>query len=169
MRRLALAVSFVALALAGAIAGFFYAYSVSVMWGLDGADPASAIRAMQGINGAVRNAAFAPAFFGTPVAAALAAILWLGNGRPAPAFFFSAALIVYALGALVPTLLVHLPMNEALGRAAVPADFDAARAHWRGYADRWLAWNHLRTGASLLALLLAGAGLHAAGRRPSPP
>lgn len=164
MRRLALAVSFVALALAGAIAGFFYAYSVSVMWGLDGADPASAIRAMQGINGAVRNAAFAPAFFGTPVAAALAAFLWLGSGRPAPALFFSAALVVYALGALMPTLLVHVAMNDALAKVVVPADPQAARILWQDFSGRWLGWNHVRTGASLVALLLMGAGLNAAGR-----
>lgn len=169
MRHLTLATSFLALGLAGTIAGFFYAYSVSVIWGLDAADPVSAIRAMQGINAEVRNAAFAPAFFGAPIACALAAILWLRSGQPAPALLFCAALIVYALGAFVPTFLVNVPMNEALARASVPSGAEAARMLWRDYSTRWLDWNHVRTAASLVGLLLGGAGLYAAGRRAAAP
>lgn len=95
--RLALAATIVALALAGAIAGFFYAYSVSVMWGLDAAEPAAAIRAMQGINERVRNAAFAPAFFGTPVVALVAAALWFAAGRREPALLL-AGWVLFAAG-----------------------------------------------------------------------
>ena len=67
------------LILTGAIAGFFYAYTSSVMRGLDAVPAAHAIVAMQGINATVRNWMFAPAFFGTPVAAvATGALLgWL--------------------------------------------------------------------------------------------
>lgn len=53
------------LILSAAIFGFFYAWTVSTMWGLDQADPKVAIAAMQAMNANVRNAAFAPAFFGT--------------------------------------------------------------------------------------------------------
>jgi uncharacterized membrane protein len=55
------------LILNGAIFGFFYAWVCSTMWGLDMADPSVAIAAMQVMNASVRNAVFAPAFFGTPV------------------------------------------------------------------------------------------------------
>lgn len=72
----------IALLLCGAIFGFFYAYSVSVMWGLDSADPRSAIAAMRGINRVVRNAAFAPAFFGTPLALLASATLAYATGAP---------------------------------------------------------------------------------------
>ena len=37
------------------------------MWGLYAADPQVAIAAMQAMNASVRNAVFAPAFFGMPL------------------------------------------------------------------------------------------------------
>src|SRR5918998_6764823 len=74
-------------------AGFFYAYSISVMPGLAAADPSSAIRAMQGINAVIRTPIFAFAFFGSlvlPLAVSLAA--WIGRERQgaAPAFLSAA-------------------------------------------------------------------------------
>ena len=66
MRPLAL----LSLLLSAALFGFFYAWVCSTMWGLDMADPRVAIAAMQAMNASVRNAVFAPAFFGTaPVSA----------------------------------------------------------------------------------------------------
>jgi uncharacterized membrane protein len=58
----------VTIILMAAIAGFFYACQVSVIWGLDAVAPRVAIRAMQGINAEVRNFWFAPTFFGSLVA-----------------------------------------------------------------------------------------------------
>ncbi|MEP5029486.1 MAG: hypothetical protein ABJR02_02340, partial [Marinomonas sp.] len=63
------------LTLNAAIFGFFYAWVCSTMWGLDAADPRVAISAMQAMNASVRNAVFAPAFFGTPLALAVTAVL----------------------------------------------------------------------------------------------
>ncbi len=67
----------VSLIFTGAIFGFFYAWVCSTMWGLDAADPRVAIAAMQAMNASVRNAVFAPAFFGTPVV--LAAAAWAAS------------------------------------------------------------------------------------------
>lgn len=85
------------LLLAGAIAGFFYAYSVSVMRGLDAATPQQAIGAMQGINATIRNAWFAPAFFGTPILAAASGILLLRLKLRGAATAMSAAALAYVL------------------------------------------------------------------------
>lgn len=164
MQSLAVAATLVALLLSGAIAGFFYAYSCSVMWGLDTSDPKAAIAAMQGINVAVRNAAFFPAFFGMPVAALVAAALWLPLGRRDVALLLALAAAVYLVGAFLTTLAVNVPMNEALGRTAIPADAEAAGALWRNYSARWTLWNHVRTAASLIALLLVGWALYLGGR-----
>jgi uncharacterized membrane protein len=66
MSRDALAVLLVASTLTVALmAGFFYAYACSVMVGLDRVDDRTFIVTMQWINATVRNAAFAPAFFGS--------------------------------------------------------------------------------------------------------
>jgi len=164
MRKAALAATTLSLLLTGAIAGFFYAYSVSVVWGLDAGDPVTAIRAMQTINATVRNLAFAPAFFGTPVVAVIAAGLWLAAGRRGPAIFLSGAAIVYVAGAFLPTLWANVPMNEALARVAAPAETEAARGIWTAYSDLWIGWNHLRTAASIAALALTGWAFYAAGR-----
>jgi uncharacterized membrane protein len=164
MQSLAVAVTFVALLLSGAIAGFFYAYSCSVMWGLDTSDPKAAIAAMQRINIVVRNAVFFPAFFGMPVAALVAAALWLPLGRRDVALVLAFAAAIYLGGAFLTTLAINVPMNEALGRTAIPADAEAADALWRNYSARWTLWNHIRTTASLIALLLVGWALYISGR-----
>jgi hypothetical protein len=61
---LLLGASVVAVAL---MAGFFYAYACSVMIALTRVDDRTFIVTMQWINATVRNAAFAPAFFGSLV------------------------------------------------------------------------------------------------------
>ncbi|AZO76277.1 MULTISPECIES: anthrone oxygenase family protein [unclassified Bosea (in: a-proteobacteria)] len=164
MASLALAVTFIALVLAGAMAGFFYAYSMSVMWALDAVDPKTAIASMQSINIVVRNAIFFPAFFGTPVVALLAAGLWWKAGAGQVALLLALAAIVYLAGAFLLTILANVPMNEALAVATIPIDPEAARTLWRNYSGPWTLWNHVRTLASLISLLLVGWALYAAGQ-----
>lgn len=104
------------LLLNGAIFGSFYAWVCSTMWGLDQLPPEVAIRAMQGMNGSVRNMVFAPAFFGTgPVLVLTGLMLWVRGSRHA-ALLMVAAGAVYIGGAMLPTLLINVPMNEALAQ-----------------------------------------------------
>jgi uncharacterized membrane protein len=153
------------LILTGAIAGFFYAYTSSVMRGLDAVPAAQAIVAMQGINATVRNWLFAPAFFGTPVAAVVTGALlgWL-HRRGAAGLMFLAA-IIYIVGAVLPTLLVNVPMNETLATVTVPADPQAADHLWREYSAPWIWWNTLRTLFSFASLLLVGLAIFVSARR----
>ena len=65
------------------MAGFFWSFSVVVMDGLRLLPPLEAMRAMQAINAAVRNALFALGFFGTPILCLLvllALVLPAGRG-----------------------------------------------------------------------------------------
>ena len=146
---------YIALALFGLMAGFFYAYSVSVMPGLDQAAPAVAVEAMQGINRAVRNPVFFVTFFLTPAVALGAAALQLRAGTRAAAVWLALAIGVYGLGAMLPTVLVNVPLNEALAAAGPPAVEQA----WQDYAPQWSAFNDLRTGAALVALLFSASAL----------
>lgn len=164
MTALALALTVVTLALAGAMAGFFYAYSMSVMWALDAVDPKAAIASMQSINTVVRNAIFFPAFFGTPVVALVAAALWWKLGAGQVALLLALAAIVYLCGGFLLTILANVPMNEALAIAAIPTDPEAARTLWQNYSRPWTLWNHVRTAASFASLLLVGWALYAAGQ-----
>ena len=138
----------------GAIFGFFFAWVSSTMWGLDAADPRVAIAAMQAMNASVRNAVFAPAFFGTPLVLLIAAVVNRRSSRAA-ALAFAAGALVYLLGGLVLTLAVNVPMNEALAQLAVPVERGQAAAIWADYSPRWQVWNQIRTVASGVTLLLA--------------
>lgn len=140
----------------GAIFGFFYAWVCSTMWGLDQADPQVAIAAMQAMNASVRNAVFAPAFFGTPlVLLATAVLAWFGAQRPAAVLLAAAAVIYFAFG-LVLTATVNVPMNEALAEVTLPLKTMEAAEIWQDYSPRWQLWNQARTVASGVTLLLAG-------------
>ncbi len=142
----------------GAIFGFFYAWVCSTMWGLDATDPRVAIQAMQAMNGSVRNAVFAPAFFGTPFVLWIAALLAWRTLRNRAALAFAVGGLIYAAGGLILTMTNNVPMNEALGLLTVPTDIDAARAIWVEYSGTWQVYNVMRTVFSGLTLALAGYG-----------
>lgn len=129
------------------------------MWGLDTLDPRTAIEAMNTMNGSVRNAVFAPAFFGTPFVAGFASwSLWRAGCRSA-ARWFAASGIVYALFGLLLTMLVNVPMNEQLALVEVPQSREQAQLIWEDYSAKWQIWNQIRTAASGVALALGAMGL----------
>ncbi|MCY4486014.1 MAG: DUF1772 domain-containing protein [Deltaproteobacteria bacterium] len=143
----------------GAIFGFFFAWVCSTMWGLDAADPNVAIAAMQAMNASVRNAVFAPAFFGTPfVLLATALIAWV-TGESRAAWLFGAAGMLYLVGGMILTMTVHVPMNEALAQVETPLEPARAREVWQGYSIPWQRWNTARAAISGITLLLAGLGI----------
>ncbi|RKR90575.1 putative membrane protein [Micromonospora pisi] len=149
----------VTVALTGAVGGVFLAYSNSVLPGLTGTDAQTAIRGMTSMNQKILNPVFLLTFVGTPIAAALTGVLLLVLGQRTAALLFLLASATYLLGAFLPTMLVNVPMNEALAAAGVPADPAEAARRWAEYASRWTGWNTLRAVASLVSLLLVGAGL----------
>lgn len=157
--------AFLSLILSGAMFGFFYAWVCSTMWGLDAAEPAIAIQAMQAMNASVRNAVFAPAFFGTPIVLLVAAGLAFGLGRKASTAAFALGALVYVLGVFVVTMTVSVPMNQALAAIDVAAVGDRLGAIWQDYSGRWQVWNIVRAVAAGAVLVLAGQGLRSLSRR----
>ena len=141
------------LVLIGGIAGVFFAYSVSVMRGLDGIRPEYAVPAMQSINRKILNPVFLSAFVLAPVAAVIAGGLMLALGRTGAAVAFFAA-----------TAAVNVPLNAALDAAGPPSDARAAEQLWSAFSGRWTRWNTIRTVISSVSLLLVGAALFAWGR-----
>lgn len=136
--------AYIALTLLAAIFGFFYAYVCSAMWGLDVVDPRTAIEAIKGINSEVRNVAFMPAFFLTPVALASVAALSWQSAKPAANWWVAAATI-YLLGGLMLTMLFNVPMNEALAEIQVPESRQAAQTIWDEFSPDWQVYNLART------------------------
>ncbi|MGH1415968.1 MAG: DUF1772 domain-containing protein [Pelagimonas sp.] len=156
-----------AILFSGAIFGFFYAWICSTMWGLDAAKPEVAIAAMQAMNASVRNAVFAPIFFGTPCVIAVAAIAaWRVQAQVSGVYFALAASLYFA-GALLLTMSVNVPMNDALAATPIPASSEAAQDIWITYSSRWQTYNILRTVVSGGSLLLCALGLLKLGQTTS--
>lgn len=149
MARVRFALLVIDLLLTAAIAGFFYAYSSTVMRGLDAAAPETAIAAMQAINANVRNPVFAPSFFG-PALIGVLLIAAYGLSRTRAAWFARAGALAYLLGGFALTLRVNVPMNEGLAAITLPTP--AAETVWGGYSAPWTLWNAIRTGWSFLSL-----------------
>lgn len=144
--------------LTAAIAGFFYAFTASVMRGLDAAAPEVAIPAMQAINAEIRNPVFAPGFFG-PAAVGVFLVLSWGTSGALAAWLARAGVAAYLLGGFLLTIAINVPMNETFAHVTVPPVAEAARQVWDGFSDPWTAWNTARTAFSFLSLaLLVGAG-----------
>lgn len=160
MSRLLVPMSMLSLLSIGAIFGFFYAWVCSTMWGLDATDPRASITAMQAMNASVRNPVFFPAFFLTPVILILTALLAIRQERTRSAALFAASAAAYLAGAFLVTVMVNVPLNEALARVRVPTDSARAAVLWQNYSEPWQFWNTLRTLASGLALLLSGLAIH---------
>ncbi|MEM6323912.1 MAG: anthrone oxygenase family protein [Pseudomonadota bacterium] len=150
---------FVSLVLNGALFGFFYAWICSTIWGLDAAAALVAVEAMQAMNASVRNVVFAPAFFGTPVALLVTALLALMSGQRRTASAFGLAGLICLFGGVVLTFAVNVPMNEALALQTPQNEAEAA-AVWADYSPRWQRFNQLRTMACGISLILVGWGLH---------
>ena len=138
----------------GAIFGFFYAWVCSAMWGLDAAGPRIAIQAMQAMNASVRNGVFAPAFFGTPIVLLITAGVAFAVRQRASGLAFAGAGLVYVLGGFALTVLIHIPMNEALALTEMPDKIEEARQVWQDYSPRWQVFNIVRAVACAVSLAL---------------
>ena len=161
------ALALLSLIFAGAMFGFFFAWVCSTMWGLDAADANVAIAAMQAMNASVRNWVFAPAFFGTPVLLMFTALAALKGRQLRTAICFALAGLLYVLGAMLPTMTVNVPLNEALALVETPLDPAGAQEAWRSYSDTWQFWNTVRAVVAGFVLALAGRGLSGIGGVPT--
>ncbi|MGO1118633.1 anthrone oxygenase family protein [Rhodovibrionaceae bacterium A322] len=154
----------VALLMTGCMAGFFYAFSITVMWGLDAGDHFVAIAAMRDINGAVRNFPFFVTFFLTgPVILTGAWLAFKGGGRQIAGWLGTAA-VAYIIGVNLVTFTVNVPLNDGLAALVLPLSPEAAHQVWLDYSGVWTDWNHVRTLANSLSLLLLGWSLFLWGR-----
>jgi uncharacterized membrane protein len=151
MDLLAAVAAILALVLNGLMAGVFFAFSTSVMPGLDAIDKDQAVTAMRSGNKKILNPLFLSAFMLSPVLSLAAGVLLLVAGASAPGILALAAALAYFLGASVVTFAITVPLNNAL---------EAGGVDWPGYSPRWTRWNNLRGWASALAVALLGAALY---------
>ena len=111
--------------------GLFFAFSSFVMTALARIAPEKGIAARQSINAAVFNPLFFAAFFGTPVACVVVAILTvIGWGEPGAQSALVGS-VLYVVGTFLVTMVFNVPLNNAL--AALAPDSSAGAALWTRY------------------------------------
>jgi uncharacterized membrane protein len=134
----------------GLIAGFFYAYACSVMLGLARVDDPTFIDTMQQINATVRNAGFAPSFFGSLVLTVVAAIVLVVRRHPVRWWVIAAAVLY--LAAFLITMGISVPLNDEIAAAGTVAQISDPAGVRDDYEGPWVAWNLVRTVFSTAAL-----------------
>ncbi|MEK3916031.1 DUF1772 domain-containing protein [Paenibacillus sp. FSL H7-0331] len=135
----------------GLIAGIFFAFSVFVMTALVRLPPAQGIAAMQSINMVILNPLFGLVFGGTALACGVLAITSCFKWGEAGMMYLLVGSIFYLIGSFLVTIVFNVPLNDAL--AAVDPGSAQGADLWIRYNASWTAWNHVRTIASLAALI----------------
>jgi uncharacterized membrane protein len=130
----------------GLVTGIFSLYAHTIMPGLKRTDDRTFVSAFQSIDRAIINPWFMLTAFAGALVLTLAATI---ANRGEDAFgWVLAALVLYAI-AVVVTMAVNVPLNDALKAAGDPdriRDLHAVREAF--HEARWSAFNALRTVAS---------------------
>jgi uncharacterized membrane protein len=134
----------------GLTAGFFLAFSATVMWALERQPQASGIAAMQTINVVVLNPIFLGVFFGTAILSVVLDIVALTRWTEPWSEYLLAGSLLFFIFTFLVTIIFNVPLNNRL--AAVKPDSDEGKAVWTHYLRVWTAWNHVRTVAPLAAM-----------------
>jgi uncharacterized membrane protein len=135
----------------GLMAGVFGLWAHTIMPGLRHTDDRTFVGAFQSLDRAIINPWFMAAFFGALVLTGLAAVLHLSGDKRNVLPWIGTAFVLY-LVAVVITLAVNVPLNDAIKAAGDPArigDLAAVRRHFD--EARWSAWNLVRTLTSTAA------------------
>ena len=135
----------------GLMAGVFGLYAHTIMPGLRRTDDRTFVVVFQAIDRAILNLWFMASFFGALVLSGLAAALHLDADDRSVLPWIVAAFVLY-LVAVVVTLAVNVPRNDAIKAAGDPdriRDLKGVRERF-GEAS-WAAWNLVRTLTSTAA------------------
>jgi len=140
---------------AALMAGLFYAYAVSVNWGLGRLGDGAYLSAMQSINRAILNPFFLCVFMGTLLLLPVAALVHYGQPLSVRFCLLVIATLVYAVGVFGVTVAGNVPLNEALDKFDITAATPEALHEYRlKFEVPWNRLNTIRTLASIVASIL---------------
>ena len=133
----------------GLAAGVFALYAHTIMPGLRATDDRTFVGAFQAIDRAIINPWFMTTAFLGPLVLAIAATIV--NLTHPPSAWVAAALVLY-LVAVVITIAVNVPLNDAIKAAGDPGRIaDPGRVRAQFHETRWAAWNVVRVLTSTAA------------------
>jgi uncharacterized membrane protein len=95
---------------------------------------------------------FLVTFAGTGLVCLLLAGLSVAGWADVRVRYRFAGCLLFLVGTFAVTMAANVPRNEALDRLD-PSSAQAA-TYWLTYLSEWTAWNHVRTVAALVALVL---------------
>lgn len=127
-------------------AGVYALYAHTIMPAIRTTDDRTFVAAFQALDRAIVNPWFiGGSFVGAPALAAAAALAGWGEAG----FGWITAAFVAHLVVLVITVVVHVPVNDAVKAAGEPDLIDVAAVRAAFGEARWAAWNVVRVVASL--------------------
>jgi uncharacterized membrane protein len=136
----------------GLTAGAFLAFSTFIMKALGRLAAPVGIAAMQSINVVVINPIFMTVLFG-PALLGIGLGVWaVINWQRGGAAMLLAGAATYVIGTAGVTIVFNVPRNDAL--AAVDPATSAGAHVWETYLREWTFFNHIRTLAAVVAVVL---------------
>jgi len=145
----------------GLAAGVFALFAHTIMPGLHKTDDRTFVGAFQAIDRSIVNAWFmATAFLGALLFTIAAAI----SNRGTPALPWIVAALVLYLIAVVITIAVHVPLNDAIKAAGDPDHINVVQVREKFHESRWAAWNLVRVATTTPAFALLAWALVLHGR-----
>ncbi|NYV66630.1 DUF1772 domain-containing protein [Bacillus sp. Gen3] len=136
----------------GLVAGVFFAFSSFVMKALARLPDDHGVAAMQSINVVVLNRSFLTVFLGTALVTILLITHSIFNWEDTNAILLFAGSLFYFVGSFLVTIVRNVPLNDALAR--VDTKEGESLTLWKDYLSKWTIWNHIRTIASFVAMVL---------------
>ncbi len=136
----------------GLLAGLYFSFSAFVMAALGRIETPAGIAAMNSINTVILRSLFMPLFLGSSLVALVLAGTALFQWQQPGSVAVLAAGAIYVIGMFVCTMAFNVPLNNAL-MAVDPVSAEAADV-WARYLRDWTFWNHVRTIASTVAMVL---------------
>ena len=134
------------------VAGLLFAFSTTVMPALRQRPATEGVAVMQTINSTILNPLFGLVFGGTMVLGLLLAATAPFTTDTSHATLRGIGGALYVVGVFGETMVVNVPMNNALD--ALDPGGDEAASYWPAYLRRWTAWNHVRALAGTAASVL---------------
>ena len=151
-------VLFVAVLLAGTLAGFFLTYAFTIMPGLETTDDRTFVEAFQGLERMFGtfdygyNWPLLLGYLGGPLVTVVAIAL----NRSRPIVWWLVAALVLTIATIVITSAFNVPLNNEIKAAGDPNMMDAVQVRADFRESWWRAWNLVRCATSAGAFVCLG-------------
>lgn len=137
------------------VAGFLFAFAVVIMPGIGNLGDREFVRAFQEIDGVIQRGQplFGLVWLGSAVALVVGLVLGVGQLAGLERILLVTAAVMYLLGVQAPTLMVNVPLNNAIQSLKIAEAGEAAlRSAREMFEARWNFWNAIRTVMATLAV-----------------